>query len=152
MKKQIILCIATLFTSCQNIQRNTYTASKKFIKTFSTVVEPTHYKKITCRITYYTPDKKWGTQVSAPNVKIATQGVTVAAHPDFKFGTKISIPRLKGILDDGMFIIQDRGSAVTKKKASNGKAYVIDIFLANTKSLKFYTNLPEYMDVYFAKP
>jgi len=141
MKTRISLCLATLLASCQSIQHNTYTA-----------VRTAQYKKLICRVTYYTPDKKWGTQVSAPGVKIATQGVTVAAHPDFKFGTKVSIPRLKGILDDGLFIVQDRGSAVTKKKASKGKAYVVDIYLASTKSLKFYTNLPEYMDVYFAKP
>ena len=152
MKKRISLCLATLLASCQSTQHSKAPVSLPIIKPASLAVAPTRYKKITCRVTYYTPDKRWGKQVASPGVKEAVQGVTVAAHPDFKFGTKVSIPRLKGILDDGLFIVQDRGSAVTKKKASKGKAYVIDIYLASPKSLKFYTKLPAYMDVYFAKP
>ena len=152
MKNRISLCLATLLASCQSTQHSKAPAPQSVIKQVAPTVTQTRYKKITCRVTYYTPDKKWGTRVSAPGVKEAIQGVTVAAHPDFKFGTKISIPRLKGILDDGLFLIQDRGSAVTKKTASRGKAYVIDIYLASPKSLKFYTKLPAYMDVYFAKP
>lgn len=152
MKTRFILCLTTLLASCQSIQHSKVPVPQSIIKQVTPAVTQTRYKKITCRVTYYTPDKRWGKLVADPKVKEAIQGVTVAAHPDFKFGTKISIPRLKGILDDGLFLIQDRGSAVTKKTASRGKAYVIDIYLASPKSLKFYTKLPAYMDVYFAKP
>lgn len=152
MLKRLSLITSILLVSCQSIQQVPvniirYVTPKPIVKSTQT-----RYKKVTCRITYYTPDKKWGSQVAAPGIKKAIQGLTVAAHPDFKFGTKISIPRLKGIMDDGLFIVQDRGSAVTKKKASRGKAYVFDIYLSSTKSLKYYTNLPAYMDVYIAKP
>ena len=152
MLKRLSLITSIVLVSCQSIQQVPiniirYVTPKPIVKSTQT-----RYKKVTCRITYYTPDKKWGSQVAAPGIKKAVQGLTVAAHPDFKFGTKISIPRLKGIMDDGLFIVQDRGSAVTKKKASRGKAYVFDIYLSSTKSLKYYTNLPAYMDVYIAKP
>jgi|TARA_R110002020_G_scaffold126312_6_gene284054 hypothetical protein len=85
-----------------------------------------------CRVTYYHPHQdKWGSRVACPNTKRATEGVTVAAHPDFSFGTKIYIPDLKGVVGNGRFIVQDRGSAVTKKRASHGKAYVFDVYLKN---------------------
>lgn len=156
MLKRIPLITSIVLVSCQSIQQVPINIIRYVTPTPVTtpVVKSTQtrYKKVTCRITYYTPDKKWGSQVAAPGVKKAIQGLTVAAHPDFKFGTKISIPRLKGIMGDGLFVVQDRGSAVTKKKASRGKAYVFDIYLSSTNYLKYYTRLPAYMDVYIAKP
>ena len=111
-------------------------------------LESASMRKLRCRITYYNPCKRWGCQVAAPNVKKATSGVTVAAHPDFKFGTRIEIPELKGIVDDGQFIVQDRGGAVTSKKASKGKAYVFDVFVPTRALVERYKNrLPEYMEV-----
>lgn len=152
MLKQLPIIAAVLLVSCQSIQQVPVEIIKYITPKPVVTSVQTRYKKVTCRITYYTPDKKWGSQVAAPGIKKAVQGVTVAAHPDFKFGTKISIPRLKGIMDDGLFIVQDRGSAVTKKTASRGKAYVIDIYLSKPSLLKYYTKLPAYMDVYIAKP
>ena len=152
MLKHLYIVSVLLLASCQSIYQTPVNVIKSIVKEVPKPKPVTRYKKITCRVTYYTADKEWGTRVAAPGVKKAIQGVTVAAHPDFKFGTKISIPRLKGIMDDGLFIVQDRGSAVTKKTASRGKAYVIDIYLSKPSLLKYYTKLPAYMDVYIAKP
>lgn len=87
--------------------------------------------KLKVRLTFYTNhEDKYGSKIAMSSKMRAKQGITVAAHPQFQFGTKIMIPGLKGILnDDGMFIVQDRGSAVTKKKASGGLYYVFDVFL-----------------------
>jgi 3D (Asp-Asp-Asp) domain-containing protein len=107
----------------------------------------------TARITYYSTDGKWGTRVACQRSKRAKEGVSVAAHPNFKFGTKLYIPELKGKIGDGNFIVQDRGSAVTSKKASRGKAYVFDIYVtSHSKIHRFAHSQPEYMKVYVQKP
>lgn len=107
-------------------------------------------KKIHCRITYYNPNQdKWGSQVADPKTKRAKEGITVAAHPNFGFGTEIYIPDLKGIVGDGKFKVQDRGSAVTKKRASKGKSYVFDVYVSTTgKYRNMRDNNPMYMDVF----
>lgn len=112
-------------------------------------IEP-KYKKFRARVTYYSAyEDKWGARVSDPNTKRATKGVTVAAHPTFKFGTEVHIPTLKDRIGDGKFLVQDRGSAVTKKKASGGSHYVFDVFVAtNSEIRRLCKTLPEYMDVY----
>lgn len=105
--------------------------------------------RIKCRITYYHPyQDKWGSQVADPKTKRAKEGVTVAAHPRFKFGQKVFIPALKGIVGDGNFIVQDRGSAVTKKRASKNGEYVFDIFVASVKKYRKVRKQKEYMYVY----
>lgn len=110
-------------------------------------------KVYTARVTYYAADSKWGNKVACKTSKIATEGITVAAHPDFKFGTKVFIPDLKGALDDGVFVVQDRGSAVTKKQASNGRSYVFDVYVKTKERLnKFAKSKPEYMKIYVLKP
>jgi len=110
-------------------------------------------KAYKARITYYTRDSKWGNKVACQTSKTATEGITIAAHPDFKFGTKIFIPSLKDKIGNGEFIVQDRGTAVTKKKASNGSAYVFDVYVNNTKKLsKFAHGEAEYMKIYVVKP
>lgn len=107
----------------------------------------------TARITYYSTDGKWGNRVACQRSKRATEGVSVAAHPNFKFGTKLYIPQLKGKIGDGNFIVQDRGGAVTSKKASRGKAYVFDIYVtSHSKIRKYAYSQPEYMKVYVQKP
>lgn len=111
-------------------------------------VEP-QFETIRARITYYHPyQDKWGSQVACPNTKKAEKGITVAAHSDFKFGQKIIIPELAGVIGDGEFIVQDRGPAVEKKKASKNGEYVFDIYLNNGSELKkMIKNNPMYMDV-----
>lgn len=107
------------------------------------------WRKLKCRITYYHPHQdKWGSQVAHPKVSRAKEGVTVAAHPDFEFDEKIFIPELSGKLGDGYFQVQDRGAAVTKKKASKGSAYVFDIFVSTISKYKTQLKNKEYMVVY----
>ena len=111
-----------------------------------------HSEAHTVRITYYSTDAKWGNQVACQQTERAKEGTTVAAHPDFKFGTKIYIPGLKGKIGDGTFTVQDRGSAVTSKKAAKGKAYVFDIYVASNLNItKYAHSQPEYMKIYIVK-
>jgi hypothetical protein len=86
----------------------------------------------------------------------AQEGVTVAAGPDFGFGTKIYIPDLQMKLNEtGVFEVQDRGSAVTKRRASRGTAPIFDVFVhartrhsTEAKLAYFARHMPEYMNVY----
>jgi 3D (Asp-Asp-Asp) domain-containing protein len=115
--------------------------------------KPDNIQVYTARITYYSNDKNWKNLVACQRTKRAVEGITVAAHPDFKFGTKIYIPRLKEKIGNGNFTVQDRGSAVTNKKASKGKAYVFDIYVnSHLKVIKYARLQPEYMKVYVRKP
>jgi hypothetical protein len=107
-------------------------------------------RKVRARITYYCPgEDRWGSRVASQDVKRAKPGITVAAHPDFKFGTQVYIPALKNKIDDGKFTVQDRGRAVTSKKAARGRAYVFDVFVASNRAIKMMTrNVPQWADVY----
>lgn len=118
------------------------------------VIDKSKYTQVyTARITYYSTDSKWGNRVACQRSKRAKEGVSVAAHPNFKFGTKLYIPQLKGKIGNGNFIVQDRGGAVTSKKASRGRAYVFDIYVtSHSKIRKHAYSQPEYMKVYVQKP
>lgn len=104
---------------------------------------------ITVRVTYYAPERTYGKRVAWSKVKAAKEGVTIAAHPKLPFGTKVLIPELKGVVGDGSFIVQDRGPAVTSRKASRGKTDVIDVFVNSEKRLRAITKTkPEYMKIH----
>jgi hypothetical protein len=105
-----------------------------------------HEETYNARITYY---RDGSGKVSDRNTKRAIKGITIAAHPKFPFGTKVVIPQLNGKLDSNdEFIVQDRGSAVTKKKASRGKAFVFDIYVKTDKEVRYYAkHFPAYMVV-----
>ena len=101
-------------------------------------------KRIRARVTYYCPERIFGTHVAQPKIAKATDGITVAAHPDFKFGTRIKIPELS----TAKMLVQDRGPAVTKKLASRGKTYVFDVFCSSRAEMKrLARTMPEYMDI-----
>lgn len=108
-------------------------------------------KKVWARVTFYHAyEDKWGAKVAACPKLRNKAGVGVAAHPDFKFFTKVRIPALKGRLDtDDEFTIIDRGSAVTKKKASKGQLYVFDVFVPKKQFNHFQRTTPPYTWVYF---
>lgn len=110
-------------------------------------VIPKDSTKYRARITYYSDNTA---KVADPNTKLARTGITVAAHPKFKFGSRLFIPALTKIYDgDGIFKVQDRGPAVTSRKASRGKTEVIDVYVSSVKDLrKFAYSFPQYMDVY----
>ena len=101
------------------------------------------------RITFYSSDKKWGNRVADTKIRYAKESITIAANPDFAFGTKVYIPQLKNKFDDGVFIVQDRGSAVTKKRASRGKSYVFDVYVSTHRKVKSNAkHNAEYMTIY----
>jgi 3D (Asp-Asp-Asp) domain-containing protein len=85
------------------------------------------------RITYYSAhEDKFGSRTA--NGGRAHEGVTCAAAPWHPFGTKVIIPKLAGLVGEGKFVVQDRGSAVTSERASHQRAEVFDIFLAGTRN------------------
>lgn len=114
-------------------------------------------KKIVARITFYhNHQDSYGSKTASG--KKARQGITVAAHPDFKFGTKLTIPKMKSVLGDAEFVVQDRGTAVTRKTASKKKCYVFDIYITARSARegdrlikKYSTLLGEYASVYVHK-
>lgn len=141
----------TLFLSFSNPVKNNWEKFHSFLNEKNRVqlIEPQYSKQIKCRITYYCASGKWGSRTADPKTKKAIRGITVAAHPDFKFGQKIYIPKLKGVIGDGKFIVQDRGPAVTSKKASRRTAYVFDIFVSSqTEISKMSRQNAQYMTVY----
>lgn len=143
-----ILVLANILLSCSPVSAPFAWNNTQFKSTS----EPEYSKEYTARITYYSTDSKWGDRVACQRSKRAKEGVTVAAHPDFKFGTKVYIPGLKGKIGDGTYIVQDRGGAVTSKKASRGKAYVFDIYVSShSKIRRFAHSQSEYMKVYVIK-
>ena len=137
--KVIILTI--LLSSCSIVAEKNSNAPK------------TTWEKVRARITYYSPHQdKWGSRVADPNTSRAKKGVTIAAHPRFKFGTEVHIPELKNTFGTKGFIVQDRGSAITSKKASKGKHYVFDVFVSSKAEIeKMSKKYPAYMDVYIKK-
>lgn len=105
-------------------------------------------RTILARVTYYhVGEDKWGSRVADPKAHRAKVGVTVAAHPDFAFETHIDIPNLRYVLPNEHFLIQDRGTAVTRKKASHGRAYVFDVFTTPRLAKYLAKTEPEYMSV-----
>ena len=73
----------------------------------------------------------------------------MAAHRNVKFGTTYYIPALKGIVGDGTFKVQDRGSAINSRKASKGKLPVIDVFVSSkSKYREVIKKVPPVMTVY----
>ncbi|BDS07539.1 hypothetical protein NT6N_25790 [Oceaniferula spumae] len=143
----IFMLLSAVMT--QATQANSATRQSPEQQDLSDTDSKTKLVKIRARITYYSIGQdKWGALNACPKTKKSKIGVTVAAHPKFKFGTKLSIPKLKGIVGDGIFLVQDRGGAVTRKIASRGKYYVFDVFVTPSQRRKYANQLPEYMDVY----
>jgi 3D (Asp-Asp-Asp) domain-containing protein len=144
--------IINLVLSCFMLSCTPFALAKSTNK--ADVIDKSKYTQVyTARITYYSTDKKWGNRVACQRSKRAKEGISVAAHPNFKFGTKLYIPGLKGKIGNGNFIVQDRGGAVTSKKASRGKAYVFDVYVtSHSKIRKHAHSQPEYMKVYVQKP
>lgn len=107
-------------------------------------------KPIWARVTFYHAyEDKYGAKVAASPKIRNKPGVGVAAHPDFPFFTEIRIPALKGKLDsDDKFTVIDRGSAVTKKRASRGGAYVFDVFAPKSQFKQLQRSTPPYTWIY----
>jgi len=138
--KLITTCIALLL--CANCSA----LSNPKIKKPSIVQQTTIGSKIRARVTYYCSEMPFGSKVAQPNIKKATPGLTIAAHPNFKFGTKVSIPGMK--MGKNEFVVQDRGIAITRKVASHGHHYVFDVFCKSRKEMqRLARTMPEYMNI-----
>lgn len=108
MKLFIVALLASLFVACGAAQKKP--------------------KAIAARITFYNNhEDRWGSRTSSG--RRACEGHTVAAHPDFNFGTGLSIPALKPIIGSSDFVVEDRGTDVTAKKAASSGEYVFDVYL-----------------------
>ena len=95
------------------------------------------------RVTFYHKFEQGGNHTSL-GVR-PKEGVTVAADPRISFHTPVEIPRLAGIVGDGNFTVQDRGSAI--------KGDHLDIYIEarNRKDarrrMRELSGLPPFMDV-----
>jgi hypothetical protein len=91
---------------------------------------------IKARLTYYSAhEDKYGSH-TASGVH-AREGTTIAAGPWWHFGERVYVPALAGVVGDGHFKVQDRGTAVTLKRAIarslRATAEVFDVYLAGSK-------------------
>lgn len=150
--KKILLTLLTLLLSCSCAIAKTTTKHKPSItivqKKNNNIAASIHKKsicgRIRARVTYYCAEFPFGSHVAQPGVKKAIAGKTIAAHPAFKFGTKVYIPNLS----NDKFVVQDRGSAITRGTASKGKSFVFDVFCRNRSEMNRFARLnSEYMDV-----
>lgn len=127
--KYIIIFVALFaLTACQTRVKN-YGAEKR-------TVSGVQCKKIMARVTFYHPhEDKWGSRIASSNGR-AKEGRTIAAEKAFPFYQKIQIESLAGKVGDGHFNVEDRGTAVEKRKASRGQYPVFDVFVQNRKKMK----------------
>jgi hypothetical protein len=99
------------------------------------------------RVTFYSRgEDKYGSRIATGGR--AREGRTVAASTLVPFGTGIQIPGLAGIVGNGRFVCEDRGSAVNRERASYGRAPVIDVYCSSpAKRRRLARVLPEYMEI-----
>jgi len=152
------MLMALFLTACSTVNTKGHMPEKSRMHLNPIPALSETQKVLVARITYYNKREAGGDRLASSNQR-AKEGVTVAAHPNFAFGTKLVIPALKGKVGNGEFVVQDRGSAVTSKKASHGKAYVFDVYVnANTrkeakkKESELEALIGDYANVYVMKP
>jgi 3D (Asp-Asp-Asp) domain-containing protein len=110
-----------------------------------------HKTKKLARVTFYNKhEDKYGSRIAASTTRRARVAETVAAEACcFPFGKRICIPDLSGIVGDGIFTVEDRGSAVNKRVASRGKYPVFDIYAGTRKQMRQWANqVPPYLPYY----
>jgi 3D (Asp-Asp-Asp) domain-containing protein len=101
------------------------------------------------RVTLYNKhEDKYGDRIAASNRRRAKVARTVAAESCcFPFGTKVFFPALAGFIGSGVFTVEDRGSAVERRKASHGKCPVIDIYAGTKRQMKHWAAvIPPYLE------
>jgi 3D (Asp-Asp-Asp) domain-containing protein len=72
-------------------------------------------------VTFYHSQSPWGSRTASGAT--AVEGC-IAADASLPFGTVLYIPELSFIKEDGLFVVQDRGSAI--------KGNLIDVYLSDT--------------------
>ena len=84
---------------------------------------------------------QWGRRTASGI--LAKQGVTCAAAKKFPMGTKVFIPKLKGVVGDGVFEVQDRGGGESRFHTSDWiDIYCKDQYVMNVIKYK----MPEWME------
>lgn len=149
---------ASAFTTRQieGIQK-TYTASYRTIPSTRRTACVSKHKGL-ARVTAYNPHEKdrmkvkrgrryvwrwiqWGRRTSS-GIK-AIQGITCAAAKKFPMHTKVYFPKLKGIIGDGVFEVQDRGGGEKRLHTSDW----FDIFCDNKYVMnKIKYGMPEWLE------
>lgn len=103
----------------------------------STVPMNTGSKAGMARVTFYNKhEDKYGNRIASSKYRRAERGRTIAAESRFKFGTIIRIPFLARLLGNGRYVVEDRGSAVEKRKASKGTTPVFDFYVDTKKETR----------------
>ncbi len=101
-------------------------------------------KKMRVRLTFYSgKDDQWGSRVAWGKVERAKKGRTAAADPAiFPYGSWIQIPGF------GKLRVEDTGSAVKARTASEEGFPVIDIYVGSEKEvLRLASCTPHYVEV-----
>jgi 3D (Asp-Asp-Asp) domain-containing protein len=75
----------------------------------------------TVNVTFYHSQSPWGSRTASGAT--AYEG-SIAADASLPFGTVLYIPELSYIKEDGLFVVQDRGSAI--------KGNLIDVYLSES--------------------
>lgn len=139
MKHLLLLFAVCVTVSCK---------SAKIPKNINT----TNSSSTKVRVTFYSKgEDKWGDKISSCPKKRAKVGVTAAADPNlFSYGTKILLkhPLIEKYFGDEEFLVEDTGTDVKKKKASNGKTPVIDLYVERKSRIRFLEQrIPYYLDL-----
>lgn len=101
-------------------------------------------RKVRVRLTFYSgQDDQWGSRVAWGKVAKAERGRTAAADPAvFPYGTWIEVPGF------GKLRVEDTGSAVKSRKASDGKEPVIDIYVGDEReAMRLAGSTPDYVEI-----
>lgn len=98
------------------------------------------------RVTLYHRDEdRWGNRIASSKHRRAVEGRTIAASSKFPFGTVIHFPGLKKFFGHDDFIVEDRGSAVERRKASYGKTEVFDFYVDKHHFRQYVKLIPDYL-------
>jgi hypothetical protein len=100
--------------------------------------------KTMARITFYGPhEDHFGSRIAIGGR--AHEGTTMASPKAIAFNTSVSVPALAGVVGNGCFVIQDRGSAL--EKAYRHGQLRLDVYVASRKRLRqLKYGEPEYME------
>jgi hypothetical protein len=121
MKTVLAIVMSVVFTACE-----------------TTAIHQGSHK---ARITFYNAhEDKFGARTACGGK--ARQGRTIAAESGFSFGTWVRLPALRRWLGCDKFVVEDRGTAVERRKASQGRMPVFDVFIGNRRLYKQLANLP----------
>ena len=119
MSRLILLCLLSALTACETV--------------------PSQSKKVgIARITFYNKhEDKYGNRIACSKIRRATRGRTVAAESTFPFGTIVAIPWLAKLLGNGRYVVEDRGGAVERRRASYGTTPVFDFYTETKKETNY---------------